>query len=282
MELKQHVAWIDGMKGLLAIVVVMCHLRMAFAPIIAERFWIYQFPFSQFFAGGMAVAAFICLSSIVMTIKCEDDTKWQWVLLKRYFRLAFPIVPILLLYIMLWRIGWLYNNHLVEKLGGGISSLPPSSMKSIIKTMLTTPFGSGSQYLGVFWMLPYVFATPFVAVLLNIMTQKLSTVKFLGVLCACSLIAAILDPFWINVFIGYGIAKNIVNRETMHFLDIKRRWMLLGVLLLLYVISNYLPFFKAGIATVKGVLLVIFVIYSSLMQRILSFRPFVWLGRVSF
>lgn len=282
MESSKHIDWIDGLKGMLALVVVMSHLRMAFAPVVADGYFLYRFPISDLSCGGLAVPAFICLSAIVMTLKSVDSSKWQQMFLKRYFRLALPIAPIILLYVLFWCAGLLYNVQLSEQMDNWWLISHKPNLFSILKVLLTTPFGNGSMYVNVVWMLAYIFATPFVVVILDIALKGMLVRRSVIVLLFCSLIAAIEDPVVISIFAGYGIARYILPSNGLSDIARWKQALLLCMLVVLYVVAYYLPFFESGRDMLRGVILVFFVLFSPICKRIFSVRPMVWLGKISF
>ena len=286
-----HIKWIDGLKGILALIVVLAHLRGAFSSVIDENLLLYTFPLAELSNGTMAVAAFICLSSIVMTFKCRDASAWQGILLKRYFRLALPICPIVLLYVLMWKEDLLFNNSLATIIDSPIlNSTAPTSFKIVLKVILTTPFGYGDGYMFVFWMLGYIFITPFVVVLLDIITENMSAKKVIIFTLFCTLISLIVNPWFINIFAGFLFAKFICEASNMRM---NMRWLVLILLIALYIAIHFtatyvrenMPnttVFTHSVATFKGIILVSIFMLSKQLQEIFSRRPVVWLGKISF
>ena len=283
LESGEHIDWIDGLKGVFALVIVMCHLHMTFASVISDGFWFYRFPFSELSKGGIGVAVFICLSAIIMTFKCGDTSKWQQILYKRYFRLALPLIPVLLLYGVLNVCGLLYQGQLSALISDGSLVPTPIHFKGFIKALLTTPFGGGSEYIGVLWMMGYIFATPFVVVIMNILFVGVpDKFKFI-ILSFCGLLAFILDPWFSAILAGYGIARYLqIENVSPSKMNPLKHLLILGALILLYVGVHYSSISDSGIATLKGVIVILFVINSSSCKKLFSIRPVKWLGGISF
>ena len=281
---KQRILWIDGLKGILAVIVLLSHLHWAFISVIDETMILYKFPFSFFSNGGVAVAAFICLSAMIMTLKCRDITKWQGILLKRYFRLALPICPIVLIYVLMWKFGILYNNTLSSIIDNSwLISSTPRSIKTIIKVCLTTPVGAATSYMNTHWMLKYMLYVPFVVVLLDILGQDLSWRKQSMIIVICLAVSSILDPWMCNIFVGYMFAKCFIFEGNVY---VKKKWiifiLLVGLIAAYALVEYATPSMPHGASTLKGVILMLFIILCKPIKKLLSSRSLTWLGTISF
>lgn len=278
MNTNRHISWIDGLKGVSALIVLWHHLYKSFEPVIDADLYLYKWPLCEFANGGMAVSVFILLSAMTMTFICQDSDKWQGVMLKRYFRLMLPIAPIIAIYLILWYTGSLYNLVLAETIDNDwLISQPPTSVKTIFKVFLNTPFGDGSGWLGILWMLNYIFITPFVIVLLQVAMRNLTQKKQLIVLGVCIFLALINDPYLINIFYGYFLAKFVKPVEST-----KKSWLVLLGFAAIYTILSYAPLPPRGNFTFKAMAIVTCVALCEPVQRLLSSKGSVWFGHISF
>lgn len=276
MKYEQRIEWIDGLKGLSALVVVLHHLYLTFRPIIPTELLIFRWPLSELSNGGLAVSVFIILSAIIMTIKCQNINMWSEILTKRYFRLVIPICPIIILYAILWYAGLLYNGQLAEQLNNNwLFSVPPTTIKTLIKSILTSPWGGGNEYISVLWMMKYVFFAPFIVIILHICINDLPKSKQVLILVGCILISYLTDTYWINVFYGYILAKFILSKR------IPKSWLVSIICMALFFIFDKFSFIK-DLYTLKAVALVTSIALCATIKNILSMRFLAVLGHISF
>ncbi|MBP3504785.1 MAG: acyltransferase family protein [Lachnospiraceae bacterium] len=126
--MKNRVLYFDGLKGISALIVFLSHFIGTFTCIS----WIAKIPILNIFLDGtMAVHVFIMLSGfgICTSMSQSGDiaTTVGRIVLKRYFRLALPIViPTIIAYI-LYEIGAYHNQEVASSTNNQwLSALMPS------------------------------------------------------------------------------------------------------------------------------------------------------------
>jgi peptidoglycan/LPS O-acetylase OafA/YrhL len=125
--------YLEGLRGVAAIAVVLSHFIQYFYPRILNsgavahndfEYWISDYPINILYNGNFSVCLFFVLSGYVLSIKFlqKNDTKILYEMaVKRYFRLAIPVsVSILLSYILV-NLGWIYYENILEITKGAMS-----------------------------------------------------------------------------------------------------------------------------------------------------------------
>lgn len=109
--------YIEGLRGIAALMVVLGHLSLAFYPAIlsgsfsqihthyAIEFLVMSSPLNLIINGNLAICIFFILSSFVLSYKFFESPCYELILsaaIRRYFRLAIPVFfSILLAYIFM-------------------------------------------------------------------------------------------------------------------------------------------------------------------------------------
>jgi len=103
MENNGRLYWIDGLKGICAVIVVAAHVYAAVRTNLVEA----NMPLVHIlYDGNFAVSAFIILSSILTGYSLEKHRgnileRYRYIVLKRYFRLMIPVgIIIVIMYIL--------------------------------------------------------------------------------------------------------------------------------------------------------------------------------------
>ena len=281
----QRIAYLDGLKGLSAIVVVLSHIGCTFSTVSILPFKTFPFlPLSDLYNGRMAVAIFVIVSAFIMAQKCKDETLYQTILLKRYFRILIPcIVPILLMVLCFYTpLG--YNDELGTQLNNEWLRWWPSnlSFKSLPLSMLGAPMGEAWEWVNVMWMLKYVFLTPFVIVMLEIALKGIRIVAKAFILLLCLAVSYKYDIWFTTIFMGYIFSQiienikhwTIPNKKIVH-------WILTVGFVGLYVLTCMKAFNDRN-NIIKALCIISLVMMWKPFQHILSIKPLLWLGDISF
>lgn len=129
MSNDQHpLRYLDGVRGLAALIVVLHHFGLTFIPAInfldpskihfmngGIELFIAKTPFNLFFNGGFAVSIFFVLSGMVLSYKFHrtgDRTILTHYALKRYFRLFLPVAIIIIACFILEKSGLFYSHFI--------------------------------------------------------------------------------------------------------------------------------------------------------------------------
>lgn len=232
----------------------------------------------------MAVAVFVLASAVIMGQLCKDDTRYQSILLKRYFRLMIPcIVPILLMALCYYTsLG--YNDELGEKLNNDWLRWWPVglSWKKLPMAILGAPVGDAWEWVNVMWMLKYVFLTPFVVVILKIALRGIRPLAKTIALLLCLFVSYKHDIWLTTIFMGY-IFSQIADFEIQK--PIKHRTLISAVVTLgviaLYLLASTKAFNDRNII-IKAMCFVSAIMMWKPIQRVFSIKPLLWLGNISF
>lgn len=281
----QRIGYIDGLKGISAITVVLAHIQCSFSTVSNLPFG--EFPaslLSDFYNGRMAVAIFVLASAFIMGQLCQDETRYQSILLKRYFRLMIPcIVPILLMALCFYTsLG--YNDELGEHINNDWLRWWPAglSWKKLPQAILGAPVGEAWEWVNVMWMLKYVFLTPFVVVILEIALRGIRPVAKVVILLLCLVVSYKHDIWLTTIFMGY-IFSQINDMETQHSI---RHRTVMCVLITIGMVALYLvastKAFNDRNNIVKAICFVSVIMMWEPMRRLFSTKLLLWLGNISF
>lgn len=202
----QRLFYIDGIKGVSSIIVVLAHVRCAFSTVSANPGKGFPGSFlSDIYNGKMAVAIFVIVSAFIMAQICKDETRYQSLLLKRYFRLLVPCVLPILLMVLCFYTPLGYNDELGKQLNNEWLRWWPAGLtwKNLPLSILGAPVGEAWEWVNVMWMLKYVFLTPFIIVILEIALRNIRPIARITVLVLCLLVSYKYDVWVATIFLGY-------------------------------------------------------------------------------
>ncbi|MFD0619758.1 acyltransferase family protein [Paenibacillus sp. GCM10027629] len=169
--MTSKIAYLDGLRGLAACVVVVSHYFQVFAPSVFEgRAEIEHFAFERYaavtpinllFNGNFSVCLFFVLSGFVLSyryFRTKDSLPVYSSALRRYFRLAVPAVLSVVLAYLVIVFGFGYYDDIR---GMTLSSMPDPSIASasflvmIQEAFYHTFFTYGMTYNPVLWTMTY-------------------------------------------------------------------------------------------------------------------------------
>ncbi|OZB94215.1 acyltransferase [Paenibacillus sp. XY044] len=169
--MKTKIAYLDGLRGLAACVVVVSHFFQIFAPSVFEgKPEIAHFPFeglaartplNLMFNGNFSVCVFFVLSGYVLSWRyflTKDKMHIYASALRRFFRLAIPASLSVCLAFAVMRLGWGFYDDIRQTTQ---SSMPdpfaasPRVLAMIQEALYHTFFTYGSAYNPVLWTMTY-------------------------------------------------------------------------------------------------------------------------------
>ncbi|MBB3131237.1 peptidoglycan/LPS O-acetylase OafA/YrhL [Paenibacillus rhizosphaerae] len=243
--MKTKIAYLDGLRGLAACVVVVSHFCQIFAPSVFEgKPEIAHFPFeglaartplNLMFNGNFSVCVFFVLSGYVLSWRyflTKDKMHIYASALRRFFRLAIPASLSVCLAFAVMRLGWGYFDDIRQATQ---SSMPdpftasPRILVMIQEALYHTFFTYGSAYNPVLWTMTYELLGSFLifGFLLTLGRFRLRIIGYaaLAVLLADSyylgfvlgmvlsdltysgrnLLTAVLPPWSAPLFLGAGL-----------------------------------------------------------------------------
>ncbi|MCD6068659.1 MAG: acyltransferase 3 [Bacteroidetes bacterium] len=318
----QRIHFIDGLRGILALIVFFHHFILMFFPAyyygcsnIAEGFstagsiykTIAYTPLNLLINGNFAVVFFFVLSGYVLSIKYLRNFSSQLLsqdVFKRYFRLSIPILASCLMVYLAHRFSLLHNRFVP------VSQMNESWLPNLFKqdyplwrvitfSFLDAIFLGKTPYNSVLWTMVFEFFGALVVFLLLFINQfnkrPVAVVSFFAILGFCVGGIYIL-PFCLGLIIAYIQQKNIQFNSSM----IRR-----AILLVLSIAGFYLASYPSApyeilarhmhrwilikdfpgmvLYEAMGCALLFFVLLNSKsIQRFLSVKPLLFIGKLSF
>jgi peptidoglycan/LPS O-acetylase OafA/YrhL len=235
------------------------------------------------------------MSAYVISIglfRSDGITYLKKSLIKRYFRLAIPVLGSVLIAWMLWEMGLLFNRkHALLAQGayidgwlGSLYNFHPSFIDALNSGLWNTFFQYNEQrsYNGALWsMQPELFGSVFVLLLFALV--RLHKFRY-ALYTICIAIALFTGLIWLISFIlGFWLSD---YENTPHKTNIMQRiFRFPGVnyiLLLAILIVAGKPDFYNISDLILSTLLVVIIMYTPSLRNLFSKRIPVWLGNISF
>lgn len=305
---KLRIKWLDGLRGIACIFIFYHHFSLAFLPAmfygnaVPSQFgdfeaWFAQAPVSVFLNGNFMVALFCMLSGTVISMqvmKLQDKSKLSDIITKRYFRLMLPVFAVGFLVFLLSAL------HLFSHFDAAtITASPwltyyykePITFLTFLRSSLIDTWFFGSDILSTaFWMLSKMFFGTFVCIILSCICWKYHSRAWIVYLFIsfCFLNHA---ELYLAFVLGTLIAWIFLYQPR--FLN-----KYAGVVALL--LGVFLGGFPSGVEPTNiykhlspllsyidwhiiGAALTLYGLFScAFLQKILSLRPFQWLGEISY
>lgn len=319
MNKRNHIQWINGLRGISCLGVAIHHFLLGFFP--ATHLGDYYFPtrlnhidgflstsaLGVFINGNFYVCIFCCLSGYVLShsvMKLEQKEKLAGIITKRYLRLALPMLALAIVVSVMMRLHLFSNSDFSYYSGGYLIDSYYSTFlrwRDIPYTALISVWFHGDTSISpVFWMLHILFSGSFFAILLGAISWKLDkrfvlplylllTIPYAGDYNLCFVIGAILA--YINLY--YKEALNFKLHGLVGSFCILLGLFLGGYPTELYPLNYYerlyelLPAsFESHISLfyhmIGSGLLILGIMLCSGAQKILSSKVFVMLGSISY
>ena len=208
-NIRQHLDWVDGLKGVSAIIVVLQHILVTiFGLSVSENF---RIPVAHnLWDGNFAVSVFIILSTILTCHGIEKHRnellkRYRYIVLKRYFRLVVPVGVIIVIMYLLNLAGLFYAEEFGAKTNNSWLMNSTETLIHLPGNILCAPLGGCYTILRVGWMLKYVFLGTMWVVILDLLLAERKNSSKLFLLAICTYIAWKCDFYYINVVFGYAI-----------------------------------------------------------------------------
>lgn len=321
--MRDRILYLDGLRGILAVIVFLHHYFYAFYPELIfggnyEDFMqkgplsllrlVALTPVNLLFNPGFAIHFFFLLSGYVQTrgyfVKPEISFL-QKSILKRYFRLAIPVLSVVLLVFLCHRL------HVIHKELIPVNDLNSAWLKSLCPNTLTffqavveglsNCFRGNSRYYQVLWTMPTELVNSFVVLTLLLMTHTVKhQTKIFVFLILVQLV--VLNEFYSVAFVfGMLFAKletNSIRFKTIFSKRSTKIMCLLGGLYFgsypftgyqnsaansVYAPISFFDTYPHVISYLIGVILLFCaLLYSSTIKTVLEKKIFLFYGRISF
>lgn len=304
--------YIDGLKGIGAGIVYLCHFVFAFyygmyslegadchLPANLEIV-IGKSPLNLLFSGNFAVRLFLVMSGYVLCLgyfKTRDKKRLLTGIYRRYLRLMPPILVSNLLIFLLMAAG-AYQNVPVSALTGsswlaGFNRCEPSLWGAVKEAVYGCFFGGANQYNGVLWTILYLYVGAAIVYLTAWMVgDKKWRYPVYGILALL-----LFRTDYAGIFLGFVLCDIVMTQEKLMMWAKQKKWPGWLVFLLGFYLSSY-PSAGAHLSgTIYGVLpfvlvipyhlagawlLVLGVILLEPLQKFFGLPVFVKLGNLSY
>ncbi len=319
---NHRIAWLDGLRGVLALMVCAHHFLYAFYPelifggsykdfntgTISPIKLIAFSPLNIIYNPGTAIHFFFLLSGYVQSYRYFQNgntVSIQLAFFKRYFRLALPVLFTVLLIFLFHKNYWIAknafpDNPLTDK---WVQSVMPDNLQfwQVIRHGLFDCFNTTSRYYQVLWTMPTeLFNSWLVMILIFVTHQSKNQWRLLLFWLAVQLF---LLQSWYGAAFTVGVLLAALQRDSEKFNQVSEHRVFRGLCLLAglyfasYPFTGYvgavknsiyrpISFFETYphiISYLIGVsLLFLFMLRAHTLNKILSSKPLLWLGNISF
>ena len=287
-----RITFLDGLKGIGCLMVFLGHFRL-FGFTYPRSLFFNNIFVSTLFSGNLAVCLFLIISAFLICNSYKSNRivigGISRILLKRYFRLAIPIGLILIIISFIHVTGIqfnseasaLNNNEMLAKMINNVG------YRELIKSIFLIPLGFSSNWLKPAWMIKYIFYGTFLALALFKATEKISLNKTVLICVFYSILFYFIDVYYIAIIIGFALFKiNETKQERgckfdkfaniIAFLSFS----LFACIRIITKMYNIPP--NGFINIMNASLIICFVCNCNFCKKILSSRPLLWLGKISF
>lgn len=308
---KDKLAYLEGLRGVAALIVVLCHLRNTFSISFTDNLFeqlqrsTHSYLISQvvhsiiniMFDGNLAVYIFWFMSAYVISIKLIQKADNQYLFQcfsKRYFRLMIPALSSILFAYFLLHFGLMYNLQLAQKLGetyqygwlGSFYQFDSNFIEALKSGLWDTFFNYKETYTynaSLWTMQPELYGSMFCFLLFGVLgANKHRHLFYTIIMCGTFILKNYsLTSFLLGLLmcdIDYSHPNWI--RKSIDFLT-KSKFINITIFICLIIIGgkpNYFGFFDLIISS----LIVIIITRTTFLQEVLQNKLIVWLGKVSF
>lgn len=277
----QRIDYIDGLKGISAIIVVLHHLLLAFRCAYPPLEELNHIPFINIlFSGNYAVFLFVLLSSVLTEYRLHEKLSLeicQKTIVKRYFRIMIPVAVVLVIMAIMKIMGLFYHLEFAQLTGNEILAQDKMEWINLPKVILMSPLGRSYEWLGVLWMLNYVFLGTFVCVVFAIALHNVSYRCQIAIFIFSLLISYVYDTLYASVVLGFVMARLLLYNNF-------RKWgghlCLVAAVVLIVIIELLLNSLNLNIFLAAATFMIS--VSSAPVRHFLESRPLVLLGRISF
>lgn len=309
---KERISFLDGMRGLMALNVVICHFVVGYYPQMyywedTQKFggFLSLFattPLSVLVIGDVAVRYFFVLSSflIASSVYKNVETKTKEIgslVLKRYFRMVVMVGTTVLFTFLLKKNGLLYHFEIAERtlkpdfFNGQITVNP--ALRNLPFYMFIQPFFEKSELVGPFWTIHYeLWGAIFSFIIASCLKGKNWKVRATVCLISGYAIIHFVDVNYFGFIAGILLADLIQNFKKY---PVKRitKFLCWGIGLLCVTIPmdwsgiyDYLPgrgYFNTTVYRTLGITICMYcMFFGGSLRKILEGKVLQWMGKISF
>lgn len=313
MNNDDRINYIDGLKGLLAVLVVFCHLSCVFLPGLYylekasnnfELTWINS-PLNIITNGTFSVQFFFVISGFLITRNVLKKEKSSLGIIKIYQRMLKIVVPAVLFSYILMKFGLMNHQQALainDKLEflASYNNFEPSIFGAIKDIVLT--FVKGSSYNGPLWTVVHeVFGSVMIYALSSFIKNLDSNRKivYIVVMIASIPISTMISPFIWGALVSeciYGKKEDSLIDKVLEKITNKKLFLFILMLFGLYFatinmyttgfwsIFRIIPVYEASNNFIRscGIAIILFCLnYFESIKDILSKKTFTFFGKIS-
>ena len=303
--------FLEGLRGLAALIVVFCHLKNTFFIHWPEEllFLLKDKTNSYFishiihsivnilFDGGLAVYIFWFMSAYVISIKLftsNDDSYLIKSFIKRYFRLLIPVLASVLFAYIVLSSDLMYNSILAHKQGKGyidgwlnnFYNFEPNFFLAIKSGIWDTFFDYDPQktYNAVLWSIkPELFGSIFCYFIFGIFKESSRRYVFYVPIILGTFA---LEEYWLTSFMLGFLFCDIDHSDSSVFRDylniITSNQVLNIFLFICLIIIGGKPSFFGFDNLLISSFMVLIILKTEPLQRLFESNVLIWLGKISF
>lgn len=308
----KKINFFEGVRGIAAFIVVISHFIQVFYPalydlnpeLVHNEFEksIPQTPLNIFYNGNFAVCIFFVLSGFVLSYKYvvkknkEDLVEGA---VKRYFRLAIPVtVSVIFAYLLLkfnlYYFG--YSTYITKSTMTDFYAMEPSILNAFREALFGSFFYNEFSHNAVLWTMYYELIGSFIV---------FSFLALFGNVKKRYIFYIILFVlFWNSYFIAFVLGMSLCDAYynlNDKFISIFKNKLVSAILFIIGIYLASFPYVDSKgtiyefivipslninyfmMAHILGAFLILIAILgSNLLQRIFEFKPFLYLGNISF
>ncbi len=308
---QKRIAYLDGIRGIAAIMVFFYHYLLAFFPalfILKPEYChtqsnielvIASSPLSIFYSGGFAVCIFFVLSGYVLSHKFFLKGDYEYLAsasIKRYFRLSIPIVVSVLISLVILTFNGYSNIDVAYDYTeckfwlANLWDVKPSLFEALKEGIFTSLFvGKGMKYNEVLWTMNIEFMGSLLVFTILALIGKIKRRFFLYAV----LILIFYKGFMVAFIMGVALADYYTFPKRKYL----NRYLLLALLIPMIYLGSYQRLegdnlwrpvnFLSGINSIYPYLiatfiLMIFILNIAQIKNALSHKIFNFFGKISF
>lgn len=313
------IKYLDGLRGLAAIIVVLQHLRNAFLYSAQKNLFLIinkqnipdfikifiKSTINLFLDGNLAVYIFWLLSSYVISIKFfRNEESIDKILIsyftKRYFRLVFPVFISIIFAYFLLKFEFMYNKKLADTISIPFSakwlrmnySFDPNFFNAIFSALYDTFFDyrTKSTYNSVLWTIKNEFlGSLFTFSLFGIIKHNTKRYYLYFIIL---IVLIKLKMLWLCTFLighilcdfDYSSMTELIKKNEIKIHKFNKTLLIFSSIFILF--SKKIFQFINIPTEYNNLILSTIVVYISLrnnyFKKILSTKLFFWLGKISF
>ena len=311
---KSRLSYLEGIRGFAAFIVLIAHFKNIVAIDLEARSELFFINLVHsdllgrclnslivvLLDGKLAVFVFWFMSGYVLSIRLFGANGMEYLkvaALKRYFRLAIPVLASVLLAYGLMKFNLMYNIQLAERSGPefqtmkGVFNFEPNIFQALKNALFDSFFQYHyrGSYNPVLWTMGPELYGSFTCFLLFLVFRIRSWRYFIFI--ALMIPALWFELFWLVTFIIGYMLSDIVHTEN----PVKKKMeglfekifsnpflLTLSIIILVVINGLFLTFYSGYAKVLVSVGLVIVVMYSAWLRKLFSTRLLCWLGKISF